>query len=100
MAKQRHVVLSAKILGDEAFLAPSTMHDLGLEDGNSLTITSLAFHHATPVVGNKLTGANEIKLPRKISATLKEGERLTVQRTLLPTAAPAPQPEPRSHPWY
>ena len=92
MAKQRHVVLSEKILGDEAVLAPSTMQELGLSDDDSITVTSMTYHYVLPVISRKIVGHNQIRMPKKAATTLREGERLTIHKT--PPAQETP-PEPQ-----
>jgi SpoVK/Ycf46/Vps4 family AAA+-type ATPase len=96
MAK-RHVILLEKIAGDKAVLSPSTMEELGLSDGDSLTIAAHTNLVVLPVIAGTLVGANQIKLPRKVALMMKEGERLMVQPSPLgtpETVLPEPQKAP------
>ena len=83
MAK-RYVIVSEKIDGEVAVLNATTLAQLGLKDGDLITVTSPTAFHILPVkVGT--AEPDQIKLPRK-ATLVKESERVTIE----PAAASVP----------
>ena len=77
---RRHLLLSQKIIGDEAVLHPATLEALEMSpEGGQILVTCSATYLVLKAVGKESVSEHQIKLPRRAAAVLKEGERLTVQ---------------------
>ena len=77
---RRHLLLSQKIIGDEAVLHPATLEALEMSpEGGQILVTCSATYLVLKAVGKDSVSEHQIKLPRRAAAVLKEGERLTVQ---------------------
>ena len=77
---RRHLLLSQKIIGDEAVLHPATLEALEMSpEGGQILVTCSATYLVLKAVGKDSVSEHQIKLPLRAAAVLKEGERLTVQ---------------------
>src|SRR5262245_25250735 len=88
----RYLVVAEKVLGEAAVIAPATLDELGMKPTDSISVTaSSTFFFTTFIVDPKLP-VSQIKLPRKLAITLKEGERVQIQPADQLTQAPTPAP--------
>jgi|GEM_PF-5769689 len=89
----RYLVVAEKVQGEAAVISPATMEELGAAAKDSLTVTGSSTFFVTPFITDPKLPASQVKLPRRLAMTLKEGERVSVQPTdLTPPPPPAPGP--------
>ena len=106
MAK-RHVIMTEKVEGDHAVLNPATLSDLGVPEGGKIVVTSPTSFCVITAVSGPLVGPGQIKMPRKSSSMMHEGERVAIESAAVPAKsveeleamgqmppAPAPQNQP------
>ncbi len=85
----RYLVIAEKVAGEAAVISPATMEELGLAAKDNVTVTGSSTFFITPFITDAKLAASQVKLPRRMALTLKEGERVQVQ-----PADPAPPPAP------